>query len=485
MKKATYTIGAVIILILAAFSFVFTGSLGGCQSLKGQSFGSYDGTNIRYEQNSDFVNYISMYDEYFKSQGRTIQKQDQYYIFQMAFNSTVYQLATKKAVEKTNYIVPDEAVNRFIRAQFTQNGTFNAKEYNQTIDRNPSTIQTLIKNYKKDAIGNKFNEDNFGGAALGEENMFGLKTSNDEIAFLKEINKNLRDFNLASFKMSDYPDSEKVSYAKENIQKFMKFDLDSLTYSTKKEAETALNKINKGETTFADSVTESTKTYSNDAGKFRYSDFYLIEPIFKNSDDAKKLCDLKKDSVSEIYETSIGYTIFKANEDAKEPDLKDSAELKTISNYINQYDFARIQDYFTETAKSFAEVAKTKGFKAACTQFGVKQAELKEIALNYGNVSVLKQNETQEGLYGLQNNEEFLKQAFALSKNEISSPVIINSNVIVLQLTKEYENTTIPEDSSIKQTLVSYDANNVQESILTSPKLKNNFTQTYYKLFND
>ena len=32
MKKATYTIGAVIILVLAAFSFVFTGSLGGCQA---------------------------------------------------------------------------------------------------------------------------------------------------------------------------------------------------------------------------------------------------------------------------------------------------------------------------------------------------------------------------------------------------------------------------------------------------------------------
>lgn len=484
MKKAGYTIGAVIILILAAFSFVFTGSLGGCQIFQGKSFGSYDGVNIKYEQNSDFVNYVANYYEYFESQGYKIQPQDEFYIFQNAFNETVKQIAINKSVEKSDYQVPENTVNRVLRNYFTKNGEFDAKEYNQTVQSNPQIIQNLISDIKKSGIINRYREDTFGGIKLGESVLYGLKTSDNEIEFLNQMNKNLRTFNVATFKMSDYPNSEKESYAKENIQKFMKYDLDALTFDSKSKAEEVVSKINKEEITFADALAESKKSYTNENGKLRYEYFYMIEPIFKNSEDAKKLADLKKDSVSSVYETTIGYTIFRANADCSEPDLKNEDVLKTVSTYINQYEFARIQDYYTETAKAFAEVAKSKGFNAATKQFGINSTELKDIALNYGNSSVIKKIDYVEGLYGIETNEDLLKKAFSLNKNEISEPVVLNGNVIVLQFVSESVNPTVVEKDIVEKELVNYDSSSFNYVVLNSPKLKDNFQETYYKEFS-
>ena len=243
MKKTTYTIGAVIILVLAAFSFVFTGSLGGCQALQGESFGSYDGTNIRYEQNSDFVNYIAAYSDYYKNNGINITEENQYYVFKLAFETTVKQLATEKAVEKSHYQGSDFQVNTALRNQFLdKNGSFDKKRYNQT---DKTHLESMMQQIKENITRTQYNKDNFGGESFGDFTLYGLKTNENEIAFVKDMNKTLRSFNLASFKMSDYPDSEKIAYAKENIQKFKKYDMDVLTFNSKQEALSTLEKIKK------------------------------------------------------------------------------------------------------------------------------------------------------------------------------------------------------------------------------------------------
>ena len=297
------------------------------------------------------------------------------------------------------------------------------------------------------------------------------------------MNKTLRSFNLASFKMSDYPDSEKIAYAKENIQKFKKYDMDVLTFNSKNEALSTLEKIKKEEITFAEGASLSTRTYSNETGKLRYSYFYQIEPIFKNAEDSKKLESLAKDEVSEPYETTIGYSIFRANQSVTEPDFSNQDDIKTVSTYITQYDFARIQDYFTEKAKSFTEVAKAKGFNSACKQFDITKKELNDLSLNYGNSSLIKSIESQEGLYGLDKNEDFLKKAFSLKQNELSEPIIISSSVIVLQFTKQSENQTQIEDSVITNEFVTFDTQSADYAIMNSPKLKNNFDKIYTKIF--
>ena len=138
---------------------------------------------------------------------------------------------------------------------------------------------------------------------------------------------------------------------------------------------------------------------------------------------------------------------------------------------------------FKQKKKTRATVAKAKGFNSACKQFDITKKELNDLSLNYGNSSLIKSIESQEGLYGLDKNEDFLKKAFFLKQNELSEPIIISSSVIVLQFTKQSENQTQIEDSVITNEFVTFDTQSADYAIMNSPKLKNNFDKIYTKIF--
>ena len=69
MKKSFYTVGSLVILLIAAFVFVLVPVLAGHNpGANIPAFGKYEGTEIRYGD-SDFDNYLSNYAEYYKQQG--------------------------------------------------------------------------------------------------------------------------------------------------------------------------------------------------------------------------------------------------------------------------------------------------------------------------------------------------------------------------------------------------------------------------------
>ncbi|MBQ1181159.1 MAG: hypothetical protein IIX63_03485, partial [Treponema sp.] len=69
MKKSFYTVGSLVILLIAAFVFVLVPVLAGRNpGANIPAFGKYEGTEIRYGD-SDFDNYLSNYAEYYKQQG--------------------------------------------------------------------------------------------------------------------------------------------------------------------------------------------------------------------------------------------------------------------------------------------------------------------------------------------------------------------------------------------------------------------------------
>ncbi|MDE5899144.1 MAG: hypothetical protein K2H09_07790, partial [Treponemataceae bacterium] len=95
MKRSVYTIGSLIILLIAAFVFVLVPIFsGGRASKRIPPFGKYDGTEIRYEQGTDFTNYLSLAADSYKRQneGQNVTPEQlsaqQYRIFQYAFSMT-------------------------------------------------------------------------------------------------------------------------------------------------------------------------------------------------------------------------------------------------------------------------------------------------------------------------------------------------------------------------------------------------------------
>ena len=481
-KNSVYTLGSLIILLICAFVFVILPAMTGSDAAaqKPLEFGKYNGKAIRYEQNSDFSDAVTYYGQLYQYYGRELDSNAYYEIFYNAFNQTVMQYAYKDAVEKSGYTVPKSAVTRQLIPYFSENGKYSSKLYRSTPK---DKIRELTEKAEKTLFASRYYDDNFGSddEKLGSDTLYGLKTSSKELDFVSNYGEKLRGFNAAIFALSDYPKSEKVAYGKANTDKFIKYNLSVISVEDKSTANTVAKRIASNEITFADAVSEySNKSFSNSEGKLTNAYRYQIENILVEKADMDKLVALSKDDVSEVIPTGAYFSIFKADDEALLPDFDSDETVNQVSSYITTYENSIIEDYFTEKAKAFAAEAKKTSFKAAAATLSVKTTELAPFPLNYGNVSVTSSLTSSEAAFrNADSNENFLTTAFSLNKNEISEPLLLNRNVVVLQLTEESA-PAADADKSLPD-LSSYDKSSAQAAILKSDKLENHFMEVYFR----
>ena len=477
MKKAGYTIGTLIILLICAFVFVLVPAMAGSgNQQEAPSFGSYNNKQIRYEQNSDMANFVSQYGQYYQSMGMQIDQSNYYYIYNNAFNATVAKMAAEDSVAKSGYKVPKAAVTRQMLPYFSdENGNYNSKAYRSTPE---STIAQMRSDIESSLVSLRFNDDNFG----SDNGMFGLKASTAELDFLAKMNEGKRGFDMAAFPLAGYPDSEKAAFGKANASKFIKYDMSVITVEDEATAKKVLKRLDAEEVTFADAVAEySEKNYSNSEGKLTSNYAYQIENIMNDSAEVAVIGALKAGEKSGIVKTKFGYSIFMADGDSVAPDFESEDMLKTVNSYLNSYESSVIENYFIAEAKDFIAEAAMDGFDAACAKHGIEKDIVAPFPLNYGNSSIAGTlNTNVPGLANAATNENFLNTAFSLKMNEVSEPLVLDGNVIVLKYTTDGE--TAEEEASLPDTS-SFDESSASSAIMNSPKLVNNFTSTYFENF--
>lgn len=491
MKRSFYTIGSLIILLISAIVFVLVPAmLGRGDKNKLPPFGKYDGKEIKYEQGSDFANYVSRYADMVKNQGQEINTQSYYYIFNYAFNATVQKMAYSDAVKKSGYSVPQTAVNRAMLPYFSDsNGKYSPKMYKETP---ASTIESMQKEFRDSLFTSRYTDDCFGSQeTAGKNALYGLKSSSAETAFLQNMDKDKRAFNMVSFDMNAYPDSEKAAFGQANAQKFVKYAMSVITCEDKSKAESVAKRLANNEIKFADAVGEySKKTYSDDNGKLTSAYQYQLEKIVKNADDLKAVTSLAKDATSKAVQTTEGYSIFHADDVPLQPDFTNEATIKDVYSYLNTYEAGHIEDYYTNIAKDFAAAAASKSFDDACKQFNVTKSEIAAFPLNYGSASVAGKIDTSAaGLAGADTNENFLKTAFTLKENEVSAPVVNGKNMLVLQYVAASdkaapaEQTEPVDPSALKDEISNYDQTSAGDALMKSPKLTNNLMSVFFNNF--
>ncbi|MBC6719580.1 SurA N-terminal domain-containing protein [Treponema sp. Marseille-Q4130] len=485
MKKGFYTVGLIVVLAISAFAFILAPAMvghGDANTLP--PFGSYDGKKIKYEQGSDFANYVSRYAEFFQAQGRQIDPQSNYYIFNYAFNAVVQKIAYTQAVAESGYAVPQSAVNRAMLPYFSdENGNYSQRRYRETP---ASEIESMQKNFREDLTMRRYNDDMFGSSArFAGSALYGLKSSENEIAFFENFGTEKRGFDMASFNTDDYPDSEREAYGRANAKKFIKYDMSIITCGEKSKAETVAKRLKNNEITFEDAVNEySSKNYSDANGKLTNSYRYEIERIIKNSDDVEKIVSLAKDATSAVIETNIGFSVFHADGSASDPDFTNEQIVKDVWSYLRANEAGRIEDYFTDVAKNFGADAAVNGFAAAAQKAGAKDTALSPFPLNYGSVSFANSIDTSiEGLSGADTNKNFLQTAFSLKFNEISSPIVNGKTVLVLQYTNEVKDEPSENAASLAGQIASSDESSASSHLMASPKLKNDLFTVYFNYF--
>lgn len=507
MKKTLLFVGSVIILVFAAITFIFIPALAPSASGKAPVFGKYNGKAIELSQGSEFANavanYTDSYRDYYRSQGRDLSEYDYFYIYNSAFNATVTTMAYRDAVEKSGWQPSDQEIARMLVKipSLSENGKFSKRAYNALAESQKTSLKKDIANQ---LIWNRFRYDMFGATAadengyatslkLGDTPLFGLKSAANELDFLAAQSAEKRSFTMAAFNTADYPVSEIVAYGREHSDLFTRYDLSVITTDDEAEAKKLLAQFTSGELTFdADAVSAySEKYYSGEDGKVTAAYKYQLKTAIPADADLESVLALKKDELSAVVKTSNGYSIYRADgeatapvfEDEESDDSKKSDIVTTVQNYIKANESGLIEDYYLNIAKNFATSAVTRGFAKTCDEFGIEAIDVPAFALNYGNTSALGAMPSISQLGAASTNENFLKTVFSLKNGEVSEPLVLGNNVLVLKLVGE-QTDTVSDDAkeSLADSIATYDQNAAQTALMSSDKVENTVFEAFRKI---
>lgn len=509
MKKGFYTIGSLLILLIAAFVFVFAGAGFGQQD-RSQNVTKMNafGEEIVYGQNSAFIKAVDSFqrnnekaiserknalEQQLLSYGfskntkdeeealsRMVSRQLEQEIYQTVLRQQIIDAASKKAVKDSGWVPSNTEILTALKSDpdFQDNtGKYNATLYNNKVDSEPDFVQE-----KRDFTNERLY------AARYQMDILSARGSDAEAQFINSLNgkNNKRVFKMAKFSYADYPDSEKIAYGKENLEKFIRYDLSVLTFQSYDKASETLSKINNKEMTFEDAIKESENTYGNN-GKYANKYNYLITKTLSSDADKNAVFNLKQGEISGVISTEGQYSIFRADSNPEKPDFTNKDLIKTIGNYINSEHFALVEEYFTKKAKAFADDAKDRGFNSACAKAGVKSVDLPAFPLNYMGTSFMETvDSSTDGMAGADGNENLLRTIFALQKNEVSAPVVNGRNILVFQYTKDgADPEKVPEKEAVLYNAARVDSSLIEQNILNSGSVAEDASNFIQSLFKD
>ncbi len=499
-KKGGTKVGAVIILIISAIVFLPVGGAAVFQGLfnknKSPSFGSYNNKKITYEAGSKFATYASNVAQNYQRAGIQLNEQSYAYIMQLAFRQTLFSMAYSDAVKKSGYEVPAVAISRAILPRFTdETGKYSAKLYNQTDE---STLTTLRREATDSLTFQRYTDDVFGtqkvdytsqGLQLpvyGQFNnkaLFGLKVSSKEVDFISKMECEKKAFNVTSFNTQDYPASEAIEFAKENAEKFIKYNLSALCFDSESEAKATLKQIKAGEITFEDAVQEkSQKYYTNSEGKISNSYRYQIANILKNEENLTDVISTPLNEYSSVIQANRGYIVFRTDGESTAADFTSEDLANDVLSYMKISERGTIENYYLELAKNFINAAYVSSFDSACKANGLTSTKIPAFALNYGNTSFLSNIESVGDIPNLASDSETLTKAFSLSKGEMSEPISIGNKIVILECT-DVVKAEKADSSNYEETIASTDSTSANYALMTSSRVKDNFSEAYQAMF--
>ena len=440
-KKNTLAIGSIIILVFSIIAFVFVPAAGGQWGSNTKTMlGKWKNKQLDYTADGLFfqeyrkLHYSAETRGYLRSDNKVQQEFVERQIMHAAFNASMIQLAAQEEALNAGFYLPDKNINKALIPYYTDStGAYSEKLYTQTSEQQRLANRRQVIDY---LTAQRYIEDNFG----TYDNIFGLKTSSAETAFVQKMAEKERTFKYVVFEESQFPQDKIRAYGEEYADLFAEHNLLMLTFNSQEDANKTAQALQKGEITFEDAVvTNSTKLGTDSTGKLLSPYRTTVNRTFPESKDLDTVLKLGVDEISSVVKTSSGYAIVKCTAPVTPADFTLAETQDRVLSYMKSNERGIIEDYLEQKAKTFIEAAKIGGFAHEASVNDLVIQTSNPIALNYGNAAMLPQISYQSDTFfsaGIRN-ETFFKKAFALKQGEISEPILLGANVLVLQLDEE------------------------------------------------
>ena len=484
VKKSLIFIGTVFILVLSIVSFVFIPTFGGASSGP-IVFGEWNGKPVEYIQDSFFARQIDSLSSAYTERGVQVDTNNLYFIMRQAYNSAIIRLAILDEMEKSGYIPSEKEINRKLIQYYysDENGNYSPSLYNGTSETEKISRRAMIS---EEIIVEKYLTDYIKNA----EGLFGMEISTGETDLIKDMLSPERSFYYTSFGISDYPDEEVEKFGRENEDLFAEMNLSMITLDSESEAARIHGMITSGETTFGEAVsTYSTKKRTDSDGKIINNMRKDINILFPDAADLETVISLEEGEISEPLRSGISYVIVRCDGAQEAADFSAQDTIGGVRDYMERNERGTIEDYLMTMARDFSVKAADEGFDETIAAMSLVKNETSPMCINYGNQQVLNTSAAVSQdpvIASAVRNEQFFKTAFRLESGEVSEPVMLDGQAVVL---------TLKEESAADSEMVEiyrqafgpftseWTLNALADNYLSSAKHKDNFDATFLRYF--
>jgi peptidyl-prolyl cis-trans isomerase D len=474
---------SIVVLVVVVVTFVLAGpggplSRGGAGGVSGSIvFGSYDGHDITYYPGSYFAHQRDAIANQVKNTGGQDQAATIQAVWYQAFLATAQHVAIIALADDAGVVVTEDAVDRDLLTYpgyLDENGKFSEARYNAATSSDRASTRKLTRENQVQNI-------------MLTDIASGIKQGSKEAQFVTDMARAERSFSFVSWPFSSFPTEEVRKYGEANKSRFVKIKLSRiLVKSGESEAQQIRRKIVDKTSTFD----ELAKTYSKDAyadkgGDMGWRYAYDLEADFEAKDTAQKVLVLKSGEVSDVLKGSFGWMIYRCDSEAVDADFGSPAVLDDVRKYLTTYEKGKIEDYFSNQAGLLQRRAETEGLDAAARQGGLTVNTLQPFPVNVSNVfsfAPLKAAVDTATPTNAQYSDDFFYRAFSLGKDQVSAPIILDDQVLVLKLKSEQQ---LPDSTAnLLGSWLAYVANQSLQSdlgatLMSPDKLKDDFVSAF------
>jgi hypothetical protein len=475
--------GSIIILVVVTISFIGVPVV----SRIGRNgarlvFGSYSGRDIAYIRGNYLADqYENIADRIRKSdQGGTLETQ-LWQAWRYAFEQTVLHFAILDVAQKSGVWVSDDRVTDSLveSGPYTVNRAFSHEKYDAT----PRAERNAISKLRRETlIHAKYLQDLF----LAE------MQSPKEREFIKNMARVERRFSFVSYSFEDFPIEKTLSYGLANRDKFRKIKVSRITItSNRNEAEKVREMAIAGESSFADLARSYSKGYYADkGGDMGWQYYYQLQVLFESEEPLQAIFSLREGDISEIFESGSSWVFFRCDSEPVSPDFKEEGLLDTVKDYVLSNEKGVIEAHFMAEAEAFRKRAQEIGFNKASIEKGLfPPNDTEYFPINYMETfqqrRLLVRGQKDSPIFAsAANNEDFFLKLFSLKEGEVSEPILLSDNILVMVLLDERERSE--EDLESLDPYIDFMTSSslerdLQSRIIDEDKLVDNFQETFFR----
>lgn len=488
-KNFGMMIGTIIILFITIVAFIFVPAMSQSGSANNELvFGSYGDSKIEYVSGNYFARQIEYINDIYRDSD-TLSDNVEYkrqLVWQTAFNQTVIQKSMEENLNKSGITITDSQIDQAMveRGPFLVDGKFSEELYKNT---SSSAKYDLRKRFREELLREQYLSDV----------LYGTNRSDDLVSFIANMGSDEKSFNYALFNTDSIEDSFFANYGTANMNKFSKASLNRITiFSSEEDAMKVQTEISSGVISFKDAaVAESKDSFAAEGGNAGDIYFHELTDDLESEDNANIVFALGDKEITNVIKTSYGWVIYQMINKPSTPDLSSNETLEEIRSYMATNEKGLIEDYLVLKGTDFVNSLTENNFESTALSMGITNGTTDYFAINYGNnrmipSSISSATQQNPSFSSAAYDELFLERLFSLKNaGDISDPIIIDNTIVVAQLVGNQKSTKIPEESmeyykyQVLSEISGYMQSDLQNMVLSSDELENNFITTYARTF--